>query len=285
MILIFSGMLSKSFSVRNLGGFLLNALIFAILVSSLSRAAHATPQPTSTPSPPLKMIFGVYRPPYIFEKKNMGLDFEITQAVVEVMGRQLTSIHSTNKRGWTEIESGKADAMVGVKSEDAQGPLHFSEPILIYDNVAISKESKKIALEHVADLKKVRYLSFSEAGRYLGPEYKKLAGSSQRATEISDQRKQNLLFWSDKIDVIILDLNVFRYYQREFRSSFNTKDPVVIHRLFSMKSNWRTVAFRDKALRDQFNVALATIRSSGRYQAILDKYLNVNVIEPTTPKP
>lgn len=254
----------------------------ATLGISVALPAQAESHLTPSQPAPIKIVFGVFRPPYIFEKKDVGLDFEITQAAVETMGRRLTATHSTNNRGWSEIESGKVDALVGVTPDEKYSTLHFSEPILIYDNVAISKESKKIALDRVADLKKVRFLAFSESERYLGAEYQDLVQKSKRPTNAPDQRKQNLLFWSDKVDVIILDLNVFRYYQREFSSQFNTMAPVVIHRLFSMKSNWRSVAFRDKALRDQFNTALATIRSNGRYQAILDKYLNVKVIEPNT---
>lgn len=256
-------------------------LIFfaALLLSAPSKAeTHLTP---SQPAP-IKMVFGVFRPPYIFEKKDVGLDFEIAQAVVEVMGRHLATTHATNNRGWSEIERGTVDALVGVTPDEKHQTLHFSEPILVYDNVAISKERKKITLDAVADLKKVRFLAFGESERYLGPEYRDLVRKLKRPTDIPDQRKQNLLFWSDKVDVIILDLNVFRYYQREFSSQFKTTEPVVIHRLFSMKSNWRSVVFRDKALRDQFNSALSTIRSNGRYQAILDKYLNVKVIEPNT---
>lgn len=264
--------------------FLLFSYITALFVLAHPLPLFANTPTAATPAP-TRVVFGVLRPPYIFEKQNKGLDFEIAASVFKIMKIKIVATHSTNSRGWSEIEQNKADALVGVTPDEGSKSLFYSEPMIKYDNVAISKKKRKITIQKISDLKKVRFVSFSEAHRYLGPEFEAIVRNAKRSTDIADQRKQNFLFWSDKIDVIILDLNVFRFYMRELSTELETSDPVVIHRIFSMKSSWRSVAFRDKSLRDQFNVALAALKSDGRYQAILDKYLKVDAIEPVDSLP
>lgn len=98
---------------------------------------------------------------------------------------------------------------------------------------------------------------------------------SNRDTDTTNQRLQNILFWENKVSIIILDLNVFKYYRKELSASLKTNEEVVIHRLFDAKANPRDVAFSQKDLCAKFNKGLSEIKSDGTYQKIFEKYLSI----------
>lgn len=251
-------------------GSAVGSALIVIAVGALGEAAQAR---TLEPKV-LEITFGVFRPPYVYEKKDMGLDVEVAQAVFKKMNRKIKVNHAPNQRGWKEIESGRIDGLVGVTPEEDHRDLFFSAPMLFYDNVAISKAKNKIKIERIPDLKNYRFLSFEKAVRYLGPEYEEVVRGVKRDTDVSSQLTQNKLFWNDKVEVIILDLNVFRHYQKQLKDEgMNVSDEVVIHRIFPERASWRCVVFRDRGIRDEFNKALDQIRAEGLYQKILDKYL------------
>lgn len=254
------------------------AAAFAALILTSTDIIAMAAAPSPSPAKMLEITFGVYRPPYVFEKKDLGLDVEVTQAIFKRMDRTFKSNHAPNQRAWKELESGRIDGLVGVSPEEDHRDLFFSAPILFYDNVAISKAKTKVKIGRIADLKNYRFLSFEKAQRYLGPDYEEVMRSVKRDTDVSSQLVQNKLFWNDKVEVIILDMNVFRHYQKQLKDEMNTTDDVVIHRIFPDKASWRTVVFRDRVVRDDFNKALEQLRADGSYQQILDKYLKTEVM-------
>lgn len=226
----------------------------------------------------LSIVFGVYRPPYIFENKNKGLDYDLAVTILEKRGFKITAFHSPNERALQEIALGKVDGAIGVAAKTESPSLCYTNPILYYDNVVITKAKNKIKIGGVSDLKNQPFLAFSKATRYLGNEYAELVHTLKKDTDTSNQMVQNRLFWSDKVPVIILDLNVFKYYQNSLKNSLNTKDEVVVHRIFEMKSNSRVAVFKDKKVCEEFNTGLNEIKASGEYQKLLDKYLKTEPV-------
>lgn len=267
----------------------LHSSFFAILVPLLVaglvfyqplHASEIAAEPARTPAPPLKelkIVFGVYRPPYIFEKRDFGLDFDLAQAILKNSGYSIKSVHSPNNRAMIEIEKGKVDGAIGLPSGTDRDGLYFSQAIISYDNVVITKKSSGVVIERADDLKKLRFLAFSNARAYLGADYLKMVKELRYDTEISNQEDQNRMFWQGKVQAIILDINVFRFYRNALKEKFNTSEEVVVHRIFSPKSNERVAVFKSKVVRDQFNEALRELRSSGTYQKIFDRYI---VIDP-----
>lgn len=225
----------------------------------------------------LKVVFGVYRPPYVYDMKNEGLDFEITMAALAKKDYKITAMHSPNQRAHQEILQKKVDGVIGVPKEGS-GSLCYTEPILFYDNVAISKAKDKVVLNKVGDLKEYNFLAFSDAHRYLGSEYAELVKGMKRDTDIANQQTQVKLFWNGKVQVVVLDLNIFRHYQKTLGKEMKSTDEVVIHRLFPNESNARVAAFRDSKVCDDFNQGLREIKADGTFQKILDKYLKIESI-------
>lgn len=226
----------------------------------------------------LKVVFGVFRPPYVYETKKQGLDYELAKAAFEKAGYSIETMHSPNRRAHQEIEQKKVDAVVGVAKEDKSG-FCYSEPLYYYDNVAISKSKDKLKIDSISDLRNVNFLSFGEAHRYLGDEYAELVKSLKRDTDISNQQTQSKLFWTGKAQVIIADINVFRYYRKSLSPAMNTDDEVLIHRIFKAEANPRVVVFRDAKICAEFNQGLQEIKAEGSYQKAVDKYLKVESVK------
>ncbi len=247
-------------------------IFFILTLATLLRPLTVNAQ-TPVTKKPFNIVFGVYRPPYIFENQNKGLDYDLAKLIMEKRGLNFSAVHSPNERALQEIALGKVDGVIGVSAEADTSSLCYTNPILFYDNVVVTKAKNKIKIGSVADLKNQPFLAFSKATRYLGEEYAQLVQTLKSDTDTSNQMVQNKLFWTDKVPVIILDLNVFKYYQRDLKDKLNTKDEVVIHRIFEMKANSRVAVFRDKKVCEEFNAGLSEVKANGEYQKILDKYL------------
>lgn len=245
-------------------------------------AQFPTPISASSPSKeePLKIVFGVFRPPYIFEKKDVGIDFDLAKSTLEMAGYKIKALHSPNNRAFREIEMGKVDGVIGLSPLQDRPGIYFSKPIIHYDNVVITKRKRKLVIKTVNDLKDIRFLTFSNAKHYLGPAYAKMISKLKYDTDITNQELQNRMFWQDKVDAIMLDLNVFRYYRGSLASELDTTEEVDVHRIFNQHENERAAAFRDPKVRDAFNKALAELKANGQYQKILDRYLHIEPIAP-----
>ncbi len=261
---------------------LLTVLVCFFIAVQTSAAA----EPRRTPLPPtppmlkeLRIVFGVYRPPYIFEKKKVGLDYDLAEAILRRSGFSIQAIHSPNNRAFKEIELGKVDGVIGLAPAEDRENIYFSNSIISYDNVVITKKASGLVIDKIADLKDLRFLSFSNARGYLGNEYSDMVKNLRFDTEITNQEDQNRMFWQGKVQAIVLDINVFRYYRTSLRSKFNTAEEVVIHRIFSAKSNERAAVFKNKEVRDKFNQALVELKSSGEYQKIFDRYIKIDPVK------
>lgn len=246
---------------------------------------EAHPSPPHPPPPrsddePLTIVFGVFRPPYIFEKKDVGIDFDLAKATLEMAGYKVKSLHSPNNRAFREIEMGKVDGVIGLSPLQDRPGIYYSKPIILYDNVVVTKRKKRFAIRSIDDLKNVRFLTFSNARNYLGPAYAEMVSTLKYDTDISNQEMQNRMFWQDKVDAIVLDLNVFRYYRSSLATEFDTSEEVDIHRVFTQHENERVAAFRDSKIRDDFDKALAELKANGQYQKVLDQYLHVKPLTP-----
>ena len=79
-----------------------------------------------------------------------------------------------------------------------------------------------------------------------------------------------MMFWAKRVAVIICDKEIFEWYRKDLAHTFETGEEVEYHDLFDSQTVF-SVAFRSAALRDQFNLALARIRSNGTYKNIRDK--------------
>jgi polar amino acid transport system substrate-binding protein len=86
------------------------------------------------------------------------------------------------------------------------------------------------------------------------------------------QAEQVRIFFAKRVDVIVIDLTIFKWYQAQSAKDFDGQsESLTYHPIFKSGTGF-AVAFTNKALRDRFNLTLQQMRLDGSYQKILAKY-------------
>jgi polar amino acid transport system substrate-binding protein len=142
----------------------------------------------------------------------------------------------------------------------------LSDVYITYQNVAISLKSNNYSITSIADLAKYTIASFKKSKKVLGQEFDKAASQSPLFMEISNQQSQLGLLTKKRVQLAIMDKNIFNYYlQKQKLSHEFTFYPV-------FPSNPYRMAFRKNEHIDRFNQSLKKFLSSNKYDDLLKKY-------------
>ncbi|MBA6392115.1 ABC transporter substrate-binding protein [Colwellia sp. BRX10-3] len=222
------------------------------------------------------MAFSQDIPPYIFQKHNKGIEIDIISAALAYKGHKLNPLYFPLGRIPLVFSQGLVDAAMGDMGEDltlAGG--FYADPAVIYDNVFITLKSRAISIKTPEDLNSLSVVSFQGAEKRY-PKWLKKVNEEKRFYGISDQLTQVKLLQFGRYDVVLSDRYIFRYFVKQMKlmnvlessdveeHKFTTADP----------KNYRPV-FRDKKIRDDFNLGLKKLKTSGEFQKIYDNYLEL----------
>ena len=254
-----------------------SALLFLLTVtlSSITLAREIT------------VSFGQYQPPYVMHQEHdrhphvdgrhmHGIEIDILIAALALNGHTLKS--KLMKK--TEVKSSlKSDETIDAASavDLSKDHFYYSDKIIEHEALAISKEKGRLRINSVNDLKGYRIAMRSNANMALGVgkthEFNSIYKSQPEKNKFASQLQQNIAFWSDQVEIIITDRHIFNYYKKMLEGEFNTAEQKMkLHTVFAKKTPFY-VAFKNEALRDQFNISLNTLKKSGEYQAIIDRYI------------
>lgn len=225
--------------------------------------------------PVLKVLFGIHKPPYIHEPNRSGLDYDIVNQTVQLMGYQLQADFIPPARGVLLFKSGDTDALATMRESSGLDGA-YSDVYISYQNVATVLAKRGIALSNIEDLASYNVVAFQNAKLNLGERYRNAVEKAVSYQEVSPQVIQNKLLYSGRVDVVIADRLIFRYFNQEAASMVDVKQPIQQFALFPPTEY--KVLFRDPVLRDRFNNALRALKARGIYREIEQKYL-----EPATP--
>ena len=172
-------------------------------------------------------------------------------------------------------EDTKVDLAVGVVREE-EG-LFYSNTLVNFENVVVTRKDSHFIIEHVLDLKHKKILAFKGASHALGGAFEALFDSSKMAKtyyETAREDEQVFALVNKKVDVIILDKNVFHWYLR--KNHPDQLSQYTIHPIFPEKNSYK-VAFKEKNIRDIFNENLDKMKRSGEYTDIFYEYLQTDI--------
>jgi polar amino acid transport system substrate-binding protein len=216
-------------------------------------------------------------PPYVITDQHRGIVVDILRDVLQMSGHEIEFVYAPNRRVEHMIEERQVDGVYNL-AQGALASVYYSDPIVDYHNVAITREQFSGDITSLSDLIGLRVVVFQNAEKFLGAEFEQLMQSSQAFPEVSNQRSQVLMLFRGRADVIIMERRIFEYFFQQLSASGEIGGGYRIHPLFEPAP--RYAAFLDRNLRDEFNAGLKVLRESGRLRAIIERYLGSPVTTP-----
>lgn len=214
---------------------------------------------------------GLPKPPYIMETGAVGLDVDIASAALAGGGYKLVGHSLPQTRALAMLRAGQLDGMLSI-SEGIGGQDYFTDNYIVYQNVATTLTRRNIKLQQIEDLANYSLAAFQNASMVLGDRFSMLASGHSDYREVPAQATQNKLLFTGRVDVVIGDKLIFRYFSEKLEPRIDARQPVTYHRIFPESP--RKAVFRDARVRDAFNAGLKTIRANGTYDAIMKQYLD-----------
>ena len=218
------------------------------------------------------VAFSPHTPPYVIGKEGRGLEIDIVREALALEGLTLKVDFFDRRYLRQAIKFDRTDAAAGLKVVD--DGLYYSDAYIEFQNTIISRTADHIKLNVIADLKGHRFAAWGGANQVLGREFNEASGLgvSPEYLEYDNQLIQNKMFWSHRIDLLVIDQFVFNWYQQRLSDSFITTDQVTTHPLLSKKTLYH-IGFKTKEFRGIFNSGLSKLKQSGRYDELRAEHL------------
>ncbi|WP_373973939.1 transporter substrate-binding domain-containing protein [Chitinibacter sp. SCUT-21] len=212
---------------------------------------------------PLRVGIGETKLPYVSSETQSGIEYEIIQQAFKLAGIPIRFEHMPNKRAQLLLSLNQLDAAINTKGQIV------SEPYIVYQNMAISRCASQFNIQQVSDLQGKSVVAFHNANQFLGEEFAQLARDKAHYQEISPQQLMNRMLLSERVDVVISDINIFRHFNLELDPKGSQK--ICPFAIFP-PTRYR-LEFNDAVIRDRFNLALQQLSQNGFYEKMAQKYL------------
>jgi polar amino acid transport system substrate-binding protein len=218
----------------------------------------------------IRVAVGLALAPYVIAEENSGFELDIVREALASQGHTVVPIYVSFRRVPELLKLKKVQAAITVTSATVGPDAYLSKPYIRYHNVAVALAKHQLALNSQQDLAKHRILAFQNAHRYLGPDYYRSIQQSPDYQEIARQAAQVTMLFGERVDVIVLDINIFNYYRQQ-QNYVGAEQPVDIFPLFE-PVNYQ-MAFSRRQWRDDFDRGIAELKRTGRYQQLIQRYL------------
>lgn len=218
---------------------------------------------------PFRVGFGTNKPPYVFETERKGLEYDLVQAALRQAGYDMNPYFAPMERLHLMLARGEIDC-IATTNELSGVAAYYSDVYIYYNNVAVALASRQLPIQKLSDLRGYSISAFQRARFLLGPEYERLVADLPNYREEAQQVTRNRLLYSGRIDVIIGDPKVIRYFNRDVLDQVDITQPLTWYPVFPPTAY--KMGFRFQIQRDQFNLGLAAIRRSGEYAEIEQVY-------------
>lgn len=214
------------------------------------------------------------KPPYIFEEDASGLECDIIRESFRAAGVGFKPLFVPMNRAENFYKTGKVDAVINKLENSLDG--FPSDSYIDYHNVAATLKSRNLKIQTLDDLTDLRIGAFQTAKNVLGETFKDIATKNYKYAEIAKQKLQVEQLLRKRVDVIIGDTLVFKYYQKTLKEESNLTEEIEIHKLFP-KTSYRII-FKNSKIRDDFNKGLKIIKKNKLYSNIINHYTAIKPI-------
>ncbi|GAC16362.1 substrate-binding periplasmic protein [Aliiglaciecola lipolytica] len=215
------------------------------------------------------------KPPYVMDRAKSGFEVELIEDVVERMGYKANFVQIPYGRSYEIHNMPDIDAVTTLSSKLESKKISLSNVYIQYQNVAVTLASSDLVLDEVSDLSQLSIVAFQSAHRVLGEDFSKMASANRAYREVPDQTRQLKLLFSQKTQVIIMDVNIFAHIKKALEKNADEQQ-VVIHQLFT--PNLYRAGFINHKLQMEFDNVLPAYLTSKDYQQLVQKYQFYNAV-------
>lgn len=225
---------------------------------------------------PLKVVFGISRPPFIDNNPPRGISWELANAIFKKMGVDIIPSFYPNKRMVLALTQGDAD--IAVEVQPTNPDLYYSNPFISYRNFVVTRKKDNIVFHNWRDLTGHRVNAWQGAMFHLGSDFRKEMRKFQLYKEFPLQKAQVQRWLVGSFDAIIIDETLLAWWVQKILPSMedterNQLDLDFTYTPVSQNNElWWYVGFQDPKLRDRFNIQLQSIRQNGDYARIREQY-------------
>ena len=221
----------------------------------------------------ITMTFGASTPPYAFPETGRGIEVDIIREALALHGHQLEPVFVPARRIAFEFIQGKVDAASKDQGEDLtkHGGLYGNVSVKFQD-VIFTLKDRELDISQPTDLQDLRVVAFQNASKHYG-EWLSPLTENENYTETADQSLQVKMLHRGRADAIVADRNIIQYLTKLVAEE--GKITIQDVQISDFADPWGySPIFKSDELRDQFNAGLQTLIASGRYQEIIDSYVN-----------
>lgn len=208
------------------------------------------------------------KPPYIFEEDASGFECDIVRESFKAVGIDFRPSFVALNRGEALFKLGRVHGVINKLEHSLDG--FPSDSYIDYYNVAASLKNKKLKIETIGDLANLRVAAFQTAKSALGDKFSSVMTKNPKYTEVAEQLSQVEQLLRNRVDIIVGDILIIKYYQRKLKEDSNLEAEIAIHDLFP--STPYRIIFKTAQMRDSFNKGLKIIRKKKIYSNIISRY-------------
>jgi len=219
----------------------------------------------------VRLIAGYSKPPFVIEEGAKGIQLDLVREALAFEGYKVKFVHIPFGRSVMSLQNNNYDGIVTVMQGLNYPSILLSNPYVRYQNVAVSLLDRNFQINSIHDLPGKSVYTFQRARKHLGEEFEKVVSRSSGYREIAEQEAQVADLFYRKAEVIILDINIFKHFVKQMSKEWQV-DPFEIHQIFDER--YYSAGFKDKNLKDSFDLGIQKLKESGRYQEIIDTYIN-----------
>ena len=230
----------------------------------------------------VNIMLGFDKPPFIFgQSSSKGIEPDILKEAFSFVNYDVNILQG--KKNEQEVilhEKNNIDAVATISQKN--DGLYYSDVFTVYKNYVITRKEDNITINSLEDLKNIKFVTWKNAYEDLGKEFYKLFNPkdgkynrsyNDSSTQIDDAK----MFFSKKVDAIIVDKTVFNWHKLYFKNN----EEYTFHKILKINKPY-PVTFRNKKIRDDFDLGLKILKQSGRYDEIIKFYETQDVKELMT---
>jgi len=218
----------------------------------------------------IEMLAGLPKAPFIIEKNGPGIQLDIIRAAFSGVNYSVNFSHIPLGRSISAFKRFNIDGVVTLPQSYQHPGIYLSKPYIKYQNVAVSLSDNNFVIDAIKDLTGKNIIAFQSAKKFIGDEYNASVSLSNDYREVTDQNQQIKMLFSRRTEVIILDVNIFKYFVK-WNVGGRYNQNYTLHYIFDEREY--SAGFKTEQHRDMFDQGITLIKEQGVYQLVIDRYL------------